>query len=107
MIVRQVLAVPDYNDSFMKYGIGGNEYWLRFSWNDTEERWYFGVYDALRNPIFQGVKVVPGIALNQFCGIDEMYQGAFAVLTDEPIVGRKDFVNGKARFCYAYSVGDS
>lgn len=97
-----VISVPDYNDSFSKYRINGKEYQLRFSWNDTEQRWYFGVFDALRNPIFQGVKAVPQIALNQFCGIDEMYQGAFLVQTDQETVGRQDFLNGKAQFVYAY-----
>ena len=105
VIVRNCISVPDYNDSFIRYSIGGKEYWLRFSWNDTEGRWYFGVFDSLRAPIFQGVKIVPQVALNQFCGIDEMYQGAFYVYTDLDVIGRNDFTNKKAQFIYVYSEG--
>ena len=97
---RTKIEVPDYNDSFVKFTTGGKQYQLRFTWNDTERRWMFGVYNALREPIMQGVKVVPHFPLNLFCGSGELYGGIFAVFTDLDTIGRQDFNNGNATFAY-------
>lgn len=95
-LVQTYITVPDYNDCYVKFRIMNTEYQLRFSWNDSEQRWYFGIYDALRNPMFIGMKIVPWMPLNQFCGIEELYRFAFIAQTKNDAIGREDFVNGSA-----------
>lgn len=62
--------------------------------------WTFGVSDSLSNPIRMGIKIVPKMPLNLFCGTLDMPNGVFGVLTDLEKVGRDDFTNGKAKFVY-------
>lgn len=61
---RLEIYVPDMNDSFSRVILDGTEYLLRFTWNDTKQRWYFGIYTVLREPIIQGLKLVPQFPVN-------------------------------------------
>jgi hypothetical protein len=98
---RLEIAVPDMNDSFSKVVIGGKEYWLRFTWNDSRSRWYFGIYTVLREPLLQGIKLVPEFPINlQYVGDDRLPVGVFGVYTSLEVVGRSDFMDGKAVFAF-------
>ena len=59
-----VIAVPDMNDSFSRVVLGGQAFQIRFTWNDTAQRWMWGLYTTERVPIIEGVRVVPSFPLN-------------------------------------------
>lgn len=100
---RLEIYVPDMNDSFSRVLLDGTEYLLQFTWNDTKGRWYFGVYTVLREPIVQGLKLVPQFPLNMQYIDKRLPSGIFGVYTNLEAVGRSDFANGKAVFAYVSS----
>lgn len=97
---RTEIAVPDMNDSFSKIVIEGTEYLLRFTWNDTKGRWYFGIYTIMRDPIVQSIKLVPKFPINIQYIDTKLPSGIFGVYTNLDVVGRNDFNNQKAVFAY-------
>lgn len=94
------IEIPDFNDSFCSAVLDGVEYWLRFTWNEFAQRWYFGLYTSRREPIVTGLRIVPQFPLNiQY--IDERIPlGIFAAWTNDAEIGRRDFVEGRAGFAY-------
>jgi len=101
---RLEIAVPNYNDSYSKVVLDGTQYQLRLTWNDTAQRWYFGIYTALREPIVTGLKLVPQFPLNLQYIDERMPSGVFGVYSKLNAVGRNDFLNGKAVFAYIPNV---
>lgn len=97
---RIEIAVPDYNDSFSRVVLSGKQYLIRFSYNDTCDYWTFGLYTMQKEPIVQGIKIVPNFPLNLYCGSDDMPVGVFGVFTELDRVGRNDFLSGQAVFAY-------
>ncbi len=95
-----VIMPPDYNDSFLVVVLEQKRYFLRFTWNELGERWMFGVYDALKHPIVEGIHVVPGYPLTLFCGAENLPGGTFGVITNLGQVGHNDFQSGAAKFVY-------
>jgi hypothetical protein len=100
-MVYIIIEVPDMNDSVSTVVLSGEQYQVRFTYNDTGGYWSFGIYDTLGNPIRVGIKMVPKMPLNLFCGTDDMPNGVFGVLSSLEKVGRNDFVDGKAKFIFA------
>ena len=49
-MVYTIIAVPDMNDSVSRIVLNGTVYQIRFTYNDTEGRWYFGLNDAQGAP---------------------------------------------------------
>jgi hypothetical protein len=96
-----IIEVPDMNDSVSTVVLSGKQCQIRFTYNDTGGYWSFGIYDTLGNPIRVGIKMVPKMPLNLFCGTDDMPNGVFGVLSSLEKVGRNDFVDGKAKFIFA------
>jgi len=96
-----VISVPDMNDSISRIVLNGTVYKIRFTYSDTEDRWYFGLSDAQGAPIVQMVKIVPGFPLNLFMGRDDIPVGVFGCMSNLEAVGREDFINGKAQFIFA------
>jgi hypothetical protein len=97
---RLEIMPPDYNDSFSKVVFGGREFLLRFTWLDTQKRWTYGIYDVFRNPIVQGVKLVPNFPLDLQYVDKRLPGGVIGVYSKLAAVGREDFKNGKAIFAY-------
>jgi hypothetical protein len=97
---RLEIFVPDYNDSFSKVTLSGKQYYLRFTWNDTAQRWSFGVYTILREPIVEGVKIVPNFPLNLQYVNESLPSGVLGVYSKKSEIGRQDFLNGKAIFAF-------
>lgn len=95
-----IIEVPDMNDGISRVVLGGKQYLLQFTWNDTGSYWCFGLRDALGSPILVGVKIVPQFPLNLFHGIPEFPDGVFGVFTEFGRVGRNDFRDGKASFAF-------
>jgi hypothetical protein len=91
------IAIPEYNDSFSRLTLSGKEYLIRFTYNAFGDFWVFGLYTAQKEPIFQGIKIVPQLPLNVFTGWKD---GAFGAVTKLDRIGREDFQNGKAVFVY-------
>lgn len=96
-----IIEVPDMNDSVSRIVLNGKQYRIRFTYNDTCNYWTFGISDSLGTPIRVGIKIVPKMPLNLFCGTENMPLGVFGVLTELEKIGRTDFVNGKAKFIFA------
>ena len=96
-----IIEVPDKNDSVSRIALSGKPYLIRFTYSDTCDCWSFGLADALGTPIRCGIKIVPRMPLNLYCGTTDMPRGVFGVLSDLERIGRRDFVDGRAKFIYA------
>ena len=97
---RLEISVPDHNDSFSRVVLDGKAYLLRFSWNDTVQRWSFGLYTVQKEPLAVGIRLVPGFPLNLQIVDDAFPNGVFGVFSDLPSIGRQDFLKGKAGFAF-------
>jgi len=97
---RLEISVPNINDSFSRVILDGVQYQIRFTWNDTAKRWNFGLYTIQREPIVEGVRLIPQFPLNLQIADDRFPNGIFAVYSNSDIVGRDYFINGKAVFAY-------
>lgn len=95
-----IIEVPDMNDSVSRIVLGGKQYQIRFTWNDTGYFWSFGLSDSLGNPLLIGVKIVPQFPLNLFSGDEKLPQGVFAALTEKDRIGRQDFLEEGAKFVF-------
>ena len=94
------ISVPDHNDSFSRVVLDGAQYQIRFSWNEAAGRWSFGLYTMQKEPITVGIRLVPRFPLNLQVVDERLPQGAFGVYSDNEVVGREDFINGRATFAY-------
>lgn len=97
---------PDMNDSFSRVVLDGKPYLIRFTWSNLAQRWSFGLYTTQKEPIAVGLRIVPRFPLNLQLVDDKLPPGVFGVYSDSEYVGRKDFVDGKAKFAYI-SGGDA
>ena len=105
--MRLDIAVPDFNDAFSRVVLDGRQYLLRTTWNDTAQRWSFGLYTIQKEPIIQGQRMIPRFPLNLQIVREGVPTGAFGVFSDFASVGRHDFVNGRAAFAYISAGGGS
>ena len=105
-MARLDISVPDMNDSFSRVVLDGTQYLIRFTWNDTAERWSFGLYTTQKKPLIQGQRMVPRFPLNLQIAGESFPNGVFGVYTDLESAGRHDFVNGRAVFAYISASGD-
>ena len=97
---RLIIHPPDLNDSFSRVVLDKVQYLIRFTWNDTAERWSFGLYTMQKEPLVVGLRMVPNFPLNLQIMHENFPFGVFGVYSDLESVGRKDFVNSKAIFAY-------
>ena len=104
-MTRLDISVPNMNDSFSRVVLDGMQYLIRFTWNDTAQRWSFGLFTIQREALVQGVRIVPRFPLNLQIVDDRFPAGTFGVFSDFENVGRDDFVNGKAIFAYLSTDG--
>ena len=99
-MTRIIIDIPDLNDAFSKVVLDGRQYLLRTTWNDTAQRWSFGLYTSQKEPLIQGQRIVPRFPLN-YQIVDERFPaGLFGVYTNLENIGRHDFTNGRAVFAY-------
>ena len=94
------IFVPDMNDSFSPAVLDGVQYRIRFTWNDTSQRWTFGLYTMQHECLVSGIKLVPRFPLNLQIVDDRFPTGIFGVHTDFDTIGRNSFIEGKAAFSY-------
>ena len=94
------ITVPDMNDSISRITLDEQMFYIRFTYNDTDDYWSFGLYEDPDVPIAIGIKIVPGIVLNLFFGLRQLPNGAFGCKSQLDRVGRNDFVDGLAKFIY-------
>lgn len=95
-----IIEVPDMNDSVSRVVLNGTAYLIRFTWNDSGGYWKFGLYDSQNQPIVIGVKLIPRFPLNVFYGVTKLPNGVFGVMTKLERIGRRDFVEGNAKFVF-------
>ncbi len=96
----RIINVPDKNDSISPIVFGNRLYNIRFTYNDTKDYWTFGIYDDLEEPVIQGIKIVPWTVLNLFFGAKKLTGGIFFCMSNLDRIGRKDFVEGNAKFAF-------
>ena len=96
------IAVPDMNDSFSRVVLNGTAYLMRFTWNDTAQRWMWGLYTTDRTAIIEGVKVVPSFPINLPYGHLGLPAGAFGAISE-----RKRPVRVHGSTAVAFSAGIS
>ncbi|MCD8397529.1 MAG: hypothetical protein LUD12_10200 [Lachnospiraceae bacterium] len=96
-----IIEVPDMNDSISRITLDDVDYQIRFTYNDTQDYWSFGLYDDQGDPIAIGIKIVPRAPLNLFFGVNELPDGVFGVLSNLDRIGHDDFKDGNAKFIYA------
>ena len=94
------INVPDLNDSFSRVVLDGVQYLIRFTWNDTAQRWSFGLFTMQREPLAQGIRLVPRFPLNLQIVDDSFPNGVFGVYSDLDHISRDSFNSGNARFAY-------
>ena len=99
-MTRLEITVPDMNDSFSRVVLDGKQYLLRFSWNDTAQRWSFGLYTIQKEPLALGLRIIPQFPMNLQIVDRNFPRGALGVESSLSYVGRDDFKNGKARFVF-------
>lgn len=95
-----IIEVPDMNDSVSRIVLNGTPYFIRFTYNDTNDYWKFDLYNSLNDPIILGVKIVPRFPLNVFYGVTKLPDGVFGVFSKNDRVGRNDFKEGNAKFAF-------
>ena len=105
-MTRLEITVPDMNDSFSRVVLDGTQYFIRFTWNDTSQRWNFGLYTIQREPLVQGQRMAPSFPLNLQIVDERFPSGIFGVYTDLESIGRRDFINGRAVFAYIPKNGE-
>ena len=102
-----IIEVPDMNDSISRVTLSGEDYQIRFTYNDTMDYWSFGLYDDQGEPIAIGIKIVPQMPLNLFFGVYQLPSGIFGVLSNLERIGHDDFKDGNAKFIFAAVETDS
>ncbi len=95
-----IIEVPDMNDSMSRVVLNGTAYYIRFTYNEGGDYWKFGLYNSLKEPIVIGIKIVPNFPLNLFYGVTKLPDGVFAVRSNLTHIGRNDFKEGRAEFCF-------
>lgn len=93
-----VISVPKMNDSFSRIIIDKELFQLRFSYNYKPNCWKFGLYTSDFTPLYQDIKIVPGIPLNIPFSQKPYPSVWFGVKTKLNRVGYEDFWNGNASF---------
>ena len=88
------------NDSFSRVVLDGVQYLMRFTWNYYAQRWSFGIFTMQKEPIVQGIRIVPNFPLNLNIANKLLPDGVFGAYSNLPYVGRNDFVNEKASFAF-------
>lgn len=95
-----IVSVPHYNDSFSRLVIANKVWEIRFTYNHPTDCWKFGIYDSQHNPLYQDIKIVPGIPLNiPFCRSPYPLV-LFAAKTKLDRIGYHDFWDGNAEFVF-------
>lgn len=96
-----LIKVPQMNDSFSSIILGGVEFQLRFSYNDSFDYWSFGIYSQYKKPIIEGIKIVPNFPLNLFANNSpDIPKGFFIAKSNKEKIGHNDFYDGSASFYF-------
>ena len=89
------IELPDKRDSLSRVVLGNTPYQLRMTYLSEGDCWMLGLYDARRQPVLQGMKVVPNFPLNLYGG--QAVPGVFVAVTKLPRIGRDAFRTGAAK----------
>ena len=95
-----IIMPPDLHDSFSRVVLNNTEYLIRFTYNDAGDYWTFGLYDGEQSPLATVIKLVPNSPLNFFYPCSGLPDGTFGVLSDLDRIGRRAFLDGRARFVF-------
>jgi hypothetical protein len=65
----------------LKATLTGTDYILRFDYQEKQDRWYVGLYDAQNNPIRVGMKAVCGWDILRTCSLSNRPPGQLFFLS--------------------------
>lgn len=94
------IKVPDMNDSMSNISIDGKEYVIRFTYNERNDYWSFGLYDIHKNPIIAMTRIVPNFPIFHYYTDTDIPDGTFGCISDSETVGRQSFNNKTAEFVF-------
>jgi hypothetical protein len=94
------ITVPDMNDSMSSITIDGVMYYLRFTYNEENNNWSFGVYDENEEPIVAMTKLVPYFPLLWQYRDSRLPDGEFYAFSDYNQIQRESFNRLDAEFVY-------
>ncbi len=93
------IIVPEGHDTMSRVTLDGTVYWLRFTYNGTEDYWSVGVYDEDENPIIAMEKIVPWFRLFNYPYTDLPGGTLFCDCPNDTVKG-DDFKNRVAHMVY-------
>ena len=95
------ITVPDLNDSIGRIELNGVQFFIRFTYNTSYDYWSFGFYDKAMKPLLPMHKIVPNYSLTDWYTYTDFPQGSFGTVTSLDRIGRKDFLEERAKFYFA------
>jgi len=101
-----VIDIPyQYNDSFISTVLDRTIYILRFTYNTVFDYWTLGVYTQDREPICNGIKIVPNYPMNHYIKKDGMPNGIFTAVKDRGEIGedglsKEEIAEGEVHIYY-------
>lgn len=103
----QSISMIDANDFVEAVTIDGVPYKLHFMWNDKGKQWTMDLRDYQNNDVVRGIAIAPNFPLlslqrrqNNVPRGELMAVVVSQEETENQVIGRKDFVNGKFTFVY-------
>jgi hypothetical protein len=92
------ILVPELHDSFSRLAINGENLLVRFSYNDSFDFWAFGIYELNRQPVIEGLRIVPNVPLLLFLPMRRFDGVNFMATSNAQRIGHRDFWDGSAQF---------
>jgi len=97
-----IIEIPNMNDSFSVVALRDKLYQLRTTWNETAQRWSYGLYTINREPIAIGIRMIPNFFMDMQIVDDAFPRGYFFVQSSFDEIKRYDFMAGLATFVFVY-----
>ena len=104
------LALIDANDFVQSVLLDDEPYKLHFAWNDTSKAWTLDLRDSHGKDIVRGIRIVPNFPLLHQMKRNGLPKGEFMAVVvnfkqhDCQMIGRRDFLNGRASLVYISEV---
>jgi hypothetical protein len=92
------IHIPREHDSFSELAINSERLLVRFTYNDTFDCWSFGIYELNRQPIIEGLRIVPNFPLLLYFPMRRFDGVNFIATCNRQHIVYRDFWDGNAKF---------
>lgn len=98
------ITLVGYNDEVITTILSGKTWFIRMTWNESAQRWFFSLNDYEDNTLLRNIPVIANNRLYEdYLTYDSLPEGVFYIdSTREEDVLRDDFQNGVATMYYLY-----